>query len=206
MTAPVDQAPMPLPRCRVAVPHACHTGRSTTATGGPSSPVPTSGCRLVSLVDPHLQGGGGREPRSPSDHGPPDAGLRAPRCGCRAELNDNRAAHGHGGMDVHGHRQRTRLHVWARPPVGSIASGRRGRSRPLAGRSPGWPVSDAVARPVDINADHNPMPPHWTSANDAGPLTSTRAPHGRPTLHLENERPARDPGFESLRFRSSSAV
>ncbi len=65
-------------------------------------------------------------------------------------------------------------------------SGRRGRPRPLAGRSPGWPASDAVARPVDINADHNPMPPRWTSANDAGPLTSTRAPHGRPTLHLES--------------------
>jgi len=33
------------------------------------------------------------------------------------------------------------------------------------------------------------MPPSWTSANNAGPLTSTRAPHGRPTLHLESERP-----------------
>ena len=47
-----------------------------------------------------------------------------------------------------------------------------------AGRGGGWPASDAVARPVDINADHNPMPPRWTSANDTGPLTSTRAPHG----------------------------
>ena len=44
-------------------------------------------------------------------------------------------------------------------------------------------------------------PPRWTSVNAAGPLTSTRAPHGRPTLHLESERPARDRGFESLRFR-----
>ena len=40
---------------------------------------------------------------------------------------------------------------------------------------------------ADINADHNPMPPSWTSANDGGPLTSTRAPHGRPTLHLESK-------------------
>jgi len=62
---------------------------------------------LWSYPNSCLQGGGGRESRTPSDHGPPDAGLRAPRCGCRAELNDNRAAHGHGGMDVHGHRQRT---------------------------------------------------------------------------------------------------
>ena len=45
------------------------------------------------------------------------------------------------------------------------------------------------------------MPPSWTSANDAGPLTSTRACHGRPMLHLESERPARDRGFESPRFR-----
>ena len=35
----------------------------------------------------------------------------------RVELSDNRAAHGHGGMDVHGHRQHTGLHIWARPPV-----------------------------------------------------------------------------------------
>ena len=56
---------------------------------------------------------------------------------------------------------------------------------------------------ADINADHNPMLPSWTSANDGGPLTSTRAPHGRPTLHLESERPARVRGFESLRFRSA---
>ena len=40
---------------------------------------------------------------------------------------------------------------------------------------------------ADINADHNPLPPGWTSAYDAGPLTSTGAPHGRPTLHLESK-------------------
>jgi len=39
---------------------------------------------------------------------------------------------------------------------------------------------------TDINADHNLMPPSWTSANDAGPLASTRAPNGPPTLHLES--------------------
>ena len=50
------------------------------------------------------------------------------------------------------------------------------------------------------------MLPSWTSANDAGPLTSTRAPHGQPTLHLESERPARDRGFESPRFRGSAVV
>ncbi len=31
------------------------------------------------------------------------------------------------------------------------------------------------------------MPPSWTSANDAGPLTSTRAPHDPSTLHLESK-------------------
>ena len=31
------------------------------------------------------------------------------------------------------------------------------------------------------------MSPSWTSAYDAGPLTSTGAPHGRPTLHLESK-------------------
>ena len=38
------------------------------------------------------------------------------------------------------------------------------------------------------------MSPSWTNANGAGPLTSTRTPYGRPALHLESERPARDRG------------
>ena len=29
---------------------------------------------------------------------------------------------------------------------------------------------------ADINADHNPMAPSWTSVNSTGPLTSPRAP------------------------------
>ena len=59
---------------------------------------------------------------------------------------------------------------------------------------------------ADINADHNPMAPSWTSVNSTGPVTSTGAPDGLPTLHLESERPARDRGFESPRFRGSAVV
>jgi len=39
---------------------------------------------------------------------------------------------------------------------------------------------------ADINADHNPMASSWTSVNCTGPVTSTGALDGLPTLHLES--------------------
>ena len=76
--------------------------------------------------------------------------------GHEGELRDNRAAHEHRSTDAHGRRDRADQCVSTHPGTTMIASGRRGRPRPLAGRSPGWLVGDAVIRPVDINADHNP--------------------------------------------------
>ena len=128
---------------------------------GPTGSRPT-GCELLTSTSPRAM-----DRRS--------AGLRT-AIPLRVKLSNNRAVCGHIGMDVHRHRQHADLHLRARPPGGSIASGRRGRG--------GTAIDPHEAAARQHNARQSPSRPRTRRHLPAGQAADDDTAHQGVTHHV----------------------